>query len=107
MASRRLLIVLIAIWTGLAAAGCGPSPPSEPDVLPTYNSFEELKPRLQRVAETGEGGSSLMDIESGLRMLGKVDAGKSERLLQDFRELERAPEADRRKELAREMLKKL
>lgn len=98
LSSLRLLLVL-------SVAGCG-SGPSVPDELPKY-SLAELKQQLSEVAETGAGGSALMAIEASLYELKNEDAAKSAELLEDFRKLERSPDAGERKKIARQMAEKL
>lgn len=84
-ALRRL--VAVALAAAFLVPGCGrarmPSPQSVTPVEPSAQSL------LDAVAETGELGSNLPQIESALERVRADDPAKGEQLMKDFAELRR------------------
>jgi hypothetical protein len=68
---------------------------------------ENLKKRLQAVAETGSGGSGLVGLRESLLELKKTEPALADQLLLELTKLERTSNADIIKKVASEMVAKL
>ena len=98
-------LVSLGFFLLLIGEGCS-QVPRHPDLLPIY-SPAELKQRLLEIAATGEGGSSLMPLESSLQELEKTDPALAKSLWPEFREMEQSEDAQQRKRLAASLAEKL
>lgn len=49
-----------------------------------------VKAALEQIANTGEMGSGMMEVEQGLNELKKTDAAKADKLLKEYSELQLA-----------------
>lgn len=100
---HRLLGLCLAVVLATSMAGCDGSSskpvPSNPQ--PVINSNEELKQRLNYMAESGVTGSALGGLQEGIKKLGKEDLDK------DLAELEKAHDPATVKQIAKRMAEKL
>lgn len=93
---------------GLAClAGCNSAPPPPATDGQVYNSFDEVKQRLQEVAQNGDGGSSLMGLSESIQKLSGTDPEKAAALTKGMQQLESAPTTEQRKAVATKMLEGL
>ncbi|MBI2477965.1 MAG: hypothetical protein HYV60_04760, partial [Planctomycetia bacterium] len=77
--------LILALLLGFVI-GCSSEPPAV-SVTPTPSP---VKAMLEDLANTGEMGSGMMDIESGLNALKQTDAAKADKLLKEYAELQAA-----------------
>lgn len=84
--------------------GCNSAPPPPTQDAPVYNSLDELKQRLEEVAQNGDGGSALMGLSESIEKLRQTDKDKADKLAQGLDQLEKAPTTEQRKSIAKKML---
>lgn len=103
--SVRLASSLLLGFLALSTVGCGAS-----SVTPTVNapigSDEQLKKDLQVIAEHGTGESALEPIVMGVQALDPATPRKAD-LEKAKARLLKSPTAEKRKEVAREMIQML
>lgn len=106
--SPRICVVTLlhglVMLTAMVFVGCNSAPPEPAKDAPVYNSLDELKQRLQEVAQNGDGGSSLMGLSESIEKLRQTDKEKAEKLAKGLDQLEKAPTTEQRKGIAKQML---
>jgi hypothetical protein len=102
LTSRSLFAVLTL---GLAVSGCGPSAPAPVDTNPAVQGVDQLRDRLNYIAESGQTGSSLAGFQEIIN--GLADEAKKKALLADYDKLSQATNANTIKTIAKGMLGKL
>jgi hypothetical protein len=80
-----------------------PAAKLSPEQLNATHSREELKVRLQEIANTGAAGSALAGMKSGIEALKATDEKLAAALLADFEKLEKANGPAQAKSLAKKM----
>jgi hypothetical protein len=102
---QRLFGLLFGLClAGLLAAviGCGPSSKGTPaPSQPTIGSNQDLKQRLEYIAQSGVTGSALGGLQDAVKKAGKPELEK------DLGELEKAQSPDAVKAIAKRMADKL
>lgn len=93
---QMALVLSVSVWV----AGCGNDRPA----LPVY-SLDGLKRDLGSIAQTGDGGSALEGIKYSIEKLAGEKFEGAEELKKQFSRLEKAGNAENRKQIAGEMLK--
>lgn len=93
----------------LVTSGCGVGGPkvestSKPAVI---SGKENLKKRLEAIAQTGSGGSGLMGMREAIMDLKKTESAVADQLLADLTKIEQTNDAAKIKTLAGDMIKKL
>jgi hypothetical protein len=95
--------------SGVLAAslvGCGGgSPPGEVSPIGEVKSVDELKQRLQYVADSGQAGSALAGLDAEINKI--ADEAKKKALLADFAKLSATQDPNAAKALAKAMIAKL
>jgi hypothetical protein len=102
----KFLLNAFCVLLLVSLAGCGQSSsPPNPKVDAAVNSTDELKSRLQQVADTGIAGSALAGVQDQINQLS--DATKKDDLLKDYQKLSKATNPAEIKKIANEMISKL
>ncbi|SFH57566.1 hypothetical protein [Planctomicrobium piriforme] len=108
----RSFVLLSVLCLGLALPGCGSSS-SQPALtaadqgfVAVNNSTTDLKKRLEQIATTGEGGSSLEGLAESIEK-NVTDPAKKASLLSDANLLNGYSEPERIKPVAKRMAEKL
>lgn len=96
-------------FCGVALPGCGGTAVKvESQSQPAETSGKEnLKKRLQAVAETGSGGSGLSGMRESILELKKTEPELANQLLTELGKLEKTSNADVIKKVASGMIEKL
>lgn len=101
---RRLVSLCLAGLLVVMSSGCGDSPSSKSSGSsgsPVLKSNDELKQRLNYIAQSGVTGSALGGMQDSIKKAGKPELEK------DFAELEKAKSPDAIKSIAKRMADKL
>jgi hypothetical protein len=104
---RRALALAILMSSLGFVTGCGSSqsttPSLSPEQLNAVNSREELKKRLEEIANSGAAGSALAGMKGGIEALKATDEKLATALLADFEKLDKANGPTQVKSLAKKM----
>jgi hypothetical protein len=104
--SLWLLVISAMVLTGCGGTGSPPDLPSTEKAL-QVSGKDQLKQRLESVAQSGAGGSGLAGISDAIQALKATDASLAEQLLKDLDALEKAQSADQIKAIAGRMAVKI
>ncbi len=107
---HQILCAALAMTScGLALPGCsGSTVKVESQSQPAETSGKEnLKKRLQAIAETGSGGSGLSGMRESILELKKTEPELANQLLTELGKLEKTSNADVIKKVASGMIEKL
>lgn len=102
----RFVMSLMLLLVALSVSGCGENV-VEREATPQAVTTGQIKPLLEKIAQTGDKeavGELKSYIEEGL---GEVDKAKADALMVDYKELQGMSGADKIKAKAQEMLGKL
>jgi hypothetical protein len=94
----------LAVALPLAGCGQGTSAPVE-KMDASVSSTDELKTRVQQIADSGVAGSALAGVQDQINLVS--DAAKKEKLQKIYDELSKERDAAKIKALASDMLKEL
>lgn len=99
----EMLCLTVLVATALSLAGCGSgSPPVPESPAPTVDSADQLKSRLQGIAESGTTGSALAGMPEAIGQV--ADEAKQKALLAEYKKLEQAQSPEAAKKIAAAML---
>ena len=91
-------LLLVAFLTGCS---------NEPAPVTQTQGPPPVKAALEHIANTGEMGSGMMEVENGLNELKKTDAAKADKLLKEFADLQAAKDPETVKSKAKAMADQL
>jgi hypothetical protein len=98
--------LLMTVVLAASLVGCGGgSPPGEASPIGEVKSVEELKQRLQYVADSGQAGSALAGLDTEINKI--PDEAKKKALLAEFAKLSNTQDPNAAKALAKSMISKL
>lgn len=101
-----LLIISVVVLTGCGGTGTPPDLPNTEKAL-QVSGKDQLKQRLESVAQTGAGGSGLAGIREAIDAIKASDASLAEQLLKDMDALDKAQTPDQIKAIAGRMAVKI
>lgn len=100
------LMISAVVLSGCGGTGTPPELPSTEKAM-QVSGKDQLKQRLESVAQSGAGGSGLAGIGEAIQALKATDASLAEQLQKDFSALEQAQSADQIKAIAGRMAGKI
>ena len=101
--SRLSLLVAAACLLGCGGSAAPPSPAGES--TPEVQSTEQLRDRLQQIADSGVTGSGLAGVDAIIAQI--PDAAKKSALEADYAKLQQAEKPTAIKKIASDMIAKL
>lgn len=101
-----LLMMSVVVLAGCGGTGTPPELPSTEKAL-QVSGKDQLKQRLESVAQTGAGGSGLAGIREAIEAMKATDASLAEELLKDMESLDKAQTPDQIKAVAGRMAVKI
>ncbi len=98
-------VASVALLVSVFGCGQGSVPADIPSAVPEVPTTDQLKSRLESVAESGTAGSALAGMPEAIAQVS--DPAKRDALMADYQKLEGATAPNTIKQIAKSMLEKL